>query len=125
MDMQPDVLDYASSRTPRWPRDWLRFANFFAVLCALFAWLRTTAYLDNGQLKEEQATVVVFVVLSIACLGVSLARVRRSRGSWRRKFASVLLCIIVLCCDALAVWNVGQKTMEWNEWLSPVKHVEA
>jgi hypothetical protein len=57
----PDVVDYASDRTPCRPIDRLRFAPFFAALFAAFAWLKSAQYLGHGQLRDEQIATLLFV----------------------------------------------------------------
>ncbi len=106
--MQPDVVDYASERTPRRPTDWLRLAPSFAVVCAAFAWLKSVQYHGHGQLRDEQIATLLLVVLSLPCLVVTFARFPRYRSVGRRKLIGmIVLCVIVLAVDALAVWNLS------------------
>ena len=105
--MQPDVIEYASTRTPRRPIDWLRLAPFFAVICAAFAWLKSGQYHDQGHLPGEQVSTLIFVALSVPCLGVTLFRLRRYKSDGRTKAAiMVALCVVVVVLDALALWSL-------------------
>lgn len=107
MHMQPDVIDYAPARTPRRWIDWLRLAPLFAVVCAVFAWLKSGQYHDYGHLPDEQVSTLIFVILSLLCLVITFARIRRYRGAGRAKtIAMCALCAVVLIVDALALWNL-------------------
>jgi lysylphosphatidylglycerol synthetase-like protein (DUF2156 family) len=110
MHMQPDVVDYASQRTPRRPMDVLQYAPLVAAVFAAVALLKSTRYelehLEN--LRAAQIATLLAVVLSVVGLIVTLARFPRYRRAGRRKLlAAMLLCIAVLVCDALAVWNTA------------------
>src|SRR4051794_4482338 len=108
--MQPDFIDYASEVTPRRPIDWLRLAPFFAIACAAFAWLRSAQY--HGHLRDEQVATLLFVILSLPCVAVTFARLRRYRGDGRAKLVGmIILCVIVLAVDGLAVWNLCTATV--------------
>jgi hypothetical protein len=109
--MQPDVVDYASERTPRRPTDWLRLAPFFAVVCATFACLKSVQYHGHGQLRSEQMATLLFVILSLPCLVVTFARFPRYRSDGRGKLIGmIVLCVVVVALDALAVWNLSTAT---------------
>src|SRR5258706_14918991 len=110
--MQPDMIDYASERTPRRPTDWLRLAPFLALICAVFGWLKSVQYHGHGQLRDEQVTTLLFVALSVPCMAITLARFRRYRsdGRWTIR-AMLVLCTIGLAFDALAVWNLTRGTI--------------
>ena len=112
MRMKPDVIDYASERTPRRRIDWLRLGPFFAVGCAAFAWLKSAQYHGHGQLRDEQTATLVFVILSLPCLVATFARFPRYRSNGRRKLIGmIVLCIVVIACNALAVWNFSTATV--------------
>ena len=105
--MQPDVIDYASTQTPRRRVDWLRLAPFFAVVCAAFAWLKSSQYHDYGHLPDEQISTLIFAGLSLPCLGVTLFRFGRYRSDGRTKVAiMVVVSVLVLIGDTLALWNL-------------------
>jgi hypothetical protein len=107
MHMQPDVIDYASPKTPRRRTDKLRLAPFFAVVCAAFAWLKSRQYHDSGHLAGEQVSTLIFVGLSVPCLAVTLFRFRRYKGDGRTKVAAMAaLSVAVVIADALALWNL-------------------
>jgi drug/metabolite transporter (DMT)-like permease len=110
--MQPKVVDYASEQTPRPPRDLLRLAPFFAVLCAVFALLKSVQYHSHGQLRDEQGYTLLFVALSALCLAITLSRFPRYRIEGRGKLVTMLLvCAIALACSALALWNLSTATV--------------
>ena len=109
--MLPDVIDYASAPTPRRRTDWLRLAPVFAMLCAVFAWLKSGQYHGYGQLADEQVSTLIFVVLSLPCLVVTVARFRRYLSAGRAKvIAMTAVCAVVLTADALALWNMHSAT---------------
>jgi hypothetical protein len=104
-------LDYASNQTPRRPADRLRFAPFFAVVCAAFAWMKSCQYHAIGQLSDEQVSTLIFIILSLPCLIITLARLRRYRSHGRAKWlGAVLLCAAVLIANVLALWNLHTAT---------------
>jgi hypothetical protein len=106
--MQPNVIDYASKTTPRRRIDWLRLGPFFATVCAAFAWLKSAQYQGRGQLADEQVAALLFVILSIPCLIVTFTRFPRYRTDGRRKqITMIILCLLVISCDLLAVWNLS------------------
>jgi len=105
--MQPDAIDYASTRTPRRSIDPLRLGPLFAVVCSAFALLKSAQYHDHGHLPDEQVSTLIFVGLSLPCLGVMLFRLRRYRSDGRTKMAiMVVLSVVVVILDALALWNL-------------------
>lgn len=111
MNRQPNVIDYASARTPRRRIDWLRLAPAFAILCAAFAWLKSVQYHGHGQLADEQVSTLIFVLLSLPCLVITFARFRRYRSAGRAKLISMIaLCSMALSADALALWNLHTAT---------------
>ena len=108
--MQPDVVDYASRRTPRPPMDLLQYAPLIAAVFAAVALLKSTRYqLEHFEnIRDEQIATLVAVILSVLGLILTLARFPRYRSAGRRKLlAATLLCAAVLVCDALAVWNTA------------------
>jgi hypothetical protein len=107
--MQPDVIEYASPRTPRRRIDWLRLglAPFFAVLCAAFAWLKSGMYHDVGHLPQEQFGTLLFVGLSLPCLGVTFFLFGRYMSGGRTKIAFMSgVILLVLTLDAVALWKL-------------------
>jgi hypothetical protein len=105
--MQPDVIEYASARTPRRRIDWPWLGPFFAVVCSAFAWLKSGQYHDHGHLPDEQVSTLIFVGLSLPCLAVTLFRFRRYRSDGRTKVAIMaLLCVVAVILDAMALWNL-------------------
>jgi hypothetical protein len=112
MHMQPDVVDYASRRTPRPPMDLLRYAPLFAAVFAGMALLQSmrlddVMYDEYGH-SDEHTVIWMAVILTVPCLILTFARFPRYRSGGRRKLiAAILLCVIVLVCDALAVWNTA------------------
>ena len=110
------MLDYASRRTPRPPMDLLRYAPLFAAVFAAIA-LRQSMRLDLVMYDEhghsaEHTAIWWAVICSGLCLILTFTRFRRYQSGGRRKLiAAVLLCVIVLACDALAVWNVSTVTV--------------
>lgn len=109
--MQPDVIEYASARTPRRPSDWLRLGPFFAVVCSAFAWLKSCQYHTHGHLPDEQISTLILVGLSLPCLAVTLFRSRRYRSDGRTKVVvMVLLSLAAVILDALALWNLHTAT---------------
>jgi len=59
-----------------------------------------------------------FVILSLPCLVVTLARLPRYRVDGRRKLIGmIVLCVAVVACDALAVWNLTTATVGANDRL--------
>ena len=111
MHTQPDVVDPAPDR-PRRLTDWLRHAPFFAVVCGAFAVLKSVQYHGYGQLRDEQIATLLFVILSLPCVLVTFARFPRYGSDGRRKRISMfVLCILVLACDALALWNLSTATV--------------
>ncbi len=112
MHMQPDVVDYASQRTPRPPMDLLQYAPLIAAVFAAVALLKSTRYQFEHYLRDAQIETLVTVTLSMLGLILTLARFPRYRSAGRRKLlAAMLLCVVVLVCDALAVWY----TVTWKQ----------
>ena len=110
--MLPEVVDDASDRTPRRPIDWLRFAPFLALVCAAFAWLKSAQYHGLGQLRDEQAEALLFLIVSLSSVILTLARFGRYRCEGRRKFIGiVVVCVVVVVCDVLAAWNLSTATL--------------
>ena len=108
--MQPDVVDYASRRTPRPPMDLLQYAPLIAAVFAAVALLNCTRYeLEHLEtLHEAQIATLAAVILSVLGVILMLARFPRYRRAGRGKLpAAILLCVIVLVCDALAVWTTA------------------
>ena len=98
----------ASDRRTRRRPDWLRFAPFFAALCAAFALLKSAQYHSHGQLSSEQSATFTFVLLSLICLAATLARLPRYLRDGRTASATLLVfTVAVLAFDAMAVWNLS------------------
>jgi hypothetical protein len=113
MHMQPNVVDYASRRTPRQPMDLLRYAPLLAAVFAGLALLQSmrldlVMYDEYGRDGGERISIWGAAVLSVLCLIVTAARFPRYRSGGRRKLIfAILLCVIALACDALAIWRVS------------------
>jgi len=113
MHMQPDVVDYASRRTPRRPMDLLRYAPLFAAVFAGLGLLQSmrldlVMYDARGRDGGEGITILGTVIISVMCLILTFIRFPRYRCGVRKKLiAAILLCVIVLVCDALALWNLS------------------
>ena len=113
MHMQPDVVDYASRRTPRRPMDLLRYAPLFAAVFAGLGLLQSmrldlVMYDARGRDGGEGLTILGTVIISVMFLILTFIRFPRYRCGVRKKLiAAILLCVIVLVCDALALWNLS------------------
>ena len=95
-------LDYRTPPPPpppQPPRDRTGVTVFFAVLCSVFALIKSLLYHGHGQSKSEQRDTFLFVLLSLVCVAVMLFRARRSLRLSKRR--DVLLLKLALC--ALAV----------------------
>jgi|SRR5688572_22039098 len=113
--LSPPIIDYASPPAPRARTDWFRYAPLFALLCAIFAIIKSRQYHGYGQLPGEQYATFFFMGASVVCLAVTSFRVRRHPGD-RRHFRvySAALGFVVLVCNAIALWSLSTATVGAN-----------
>jgi hypothetical protein len=79
-----------------------------SLLLAGCAWLKSAQDHDHGQLWDERLGTILFVGLSLAFLIATFARFPRYRVDGRLKlWGVVVLCMIVMICIALAIWNLS------------------
>ena len=114
MHMKPDVVDYASHRTPRPSADLLRYAPLYAAVFSGLGLLQSTRlslvmYDEHGRDGGEGVSILATVALSVVCLILACARLPRYRCAVGRKLiAVILLCVVVLVCDTIALWNLSR-----------------